>query len=215
MKKYFGDNEVILVHGTPDPYEILSWGFQYTGKTCWICSDDTKMYAYEWNAFVKCEGLEESDDDYNLDFILRRANNSGQIQNAFKRKPNDYTWVMEFHFPEEFKEYIDPDESCPNMKDYGAVEIDVDIINKWIEENKCKIIFHKFFFAVKCSLLYLSGVCNNKYASYGVDCLKSYERNALEAISRGEFNDDFYEDFISWPDEIESFEIDLNNYYLK
>lgn len=205
MKNYFGENEIILAHGTAaNPDTILKGGFDNI-EGFWNCSEFNQVYFYEYKEFCRVEGYDLNGEDV-LDILIRRANEQGQIQNAVQETPENFTSVFEFHFPEEFKKEIKPDDSCANMASYGSVQVNMATINKYMKQGKCKVIVHKFPFCIKCSLLYLTSMFNNPYAETSLEKLPQYEREVLETLAKGEFNDSFWEDYISYPDEIESYE---------
>lgn len=205
MENYFGENEIILVHGTAaNPDTILKEGFDNI-EGFWNCSEFNQVYFYEYKKFCKAEGYDLDEKD-TLDILIRRANEQGQIQNAIQETPENFTSVFEFHFPEEFKKEIKPDDSCALMASYGSVQVNMATINKYMKQGKCKVIVHKFPFYIKCSLLYLSSMLNNPYAETGLEKLPQYEKEVLETFAKEEFNNSFFEDYISYPDEIESYE---------
>lgn len=207
MENYFGENEVVLVHGTgTSPATILKKGFDNV-EGFWNCSEYNQVYCYEYERWCKCEGYDPNDNDC-LDIFIHRANEQGQIQNAIQDIPGASTSVLEFHFPEEFKEFIETDESYPNMSKFGSVQVNMAKVNEYMQKGKCKVIVHKFPFSIKSSLLYLTSMVNNPYADSGLDKLPDYERQALDFLAKGEFNDAFYEECISWPTEITSYEPD-------
>lgn len=207
MKNFYGENEIILFHGSAYGDEILEKGFDNV-PGCWDCSEFNQAYFYEYKRWCRCEGYDE-DDEYSLPTIINRANEQGQLQNAFSVSPRPVTFVLEIHLPEEFDEYIEEDTSCENMSHYGAVQVSIPVINKWMKKGKCKIIFHEFTFAVKCSLMYITGMYNNPNAEGAIDSLPSFEREALKSLAKGEFNEDFYDTCISYLEPTSSKEIDF------
>lgn len=201
MKNYYGEDEIVLFHGTICGDNILEEGFDNL-PGCWDCSEFNLAYFYEYTRYCECEGWDKEDESAYFD-ILSSANSQGQIQNAFLVNPAPHTDVLEFHFPKEFKEYITEDCSCENMVHYGAVEVNISILNKWMKEGKCKIIFHRYPFLTKCSLMYLTGIYNNPMASSAISSLPEYEQKGLEALVKGGFNEDFYDCCITCVEEIE------------
>lgn len=203
MKNYFGENEVILFHGSAcKPEIIIHNGFDNIPGV-WNCSEYNQVYFYELKRWCKCEGYELTDESvYNI--IVRRANEQGQIQNAVKENPEHVTYVYEFHFPEEFAEFLETDESCENMEHFGAVQVNMATVNKYMQQEKCKLIIHTFPFSIKCSLLYITGMVDNP--NFDMDSLDDFEQEILKSLVKGEFNEEFYDKCISWPDKLHCFE---------
>lgn len=203
MKNYFGENEVVLFHGSDcKPENIIHYGFDNV-PGAWLCSEFNQVYFYELKRWCKCEGY-KIDDESVYDIILRRANEQGQIQNAVKEEPTCVTYVYEFHFPEEFEEFVETDESCDNMEYYGAVQVNLATVNKYMQQGKCKLIIHTFPFSIKSSLLYITGLADNP--NFDLNVLDDFEQEVLASLAKGEFNETFYEKCVSWPDKLHSFE---------
>lgn len=201
------DTHVILFHGTTlDAWnQIKRLGFaSENGTTCWNCSDDRFTYFYEYEKFCDCEGF-ELDDENSYETIIRRANEQAQIQNAFLDMPDSYTRVIEIRIPKIFVEdFIETDDSCENMQHCGAVQIMSEDLNKLLQYPDVEVYAYDFEFCVKCSLLYISGISENRYAIKGLEQLPSYERSVLQAL-RSTFNETFYDECISWPDIVQTY----------
>lgn len=206
MKNYFGEKEIVLFHGTnTHPDNILHKGFD-NALTIWNCSDYNQVYFYEYKRWCECEGYDKDDED-SYEVILHRANEQAQIQNAVKPEPERATCVLEFHFPEEFGNYIATDSSCKNMEHFGSVQVNLNIINEYMQKGWCKVIVHTYPFAVKCSLMYLTGLVDNEY--FEIDMLPDFEQEALRNLAKGEWNEDFYDNCISYVEELNHVEINM------
>lgn len=191
-------NEVVLFHGTINPTSILTEGFTRGNDTIWNCSDWDYVYFYELEKFMEAECIDDEKDGYLR--ILGRTNEQSQVQNAFLEAPYNKTYVLEFHFPSEFRQFIEEDESCEGMGSYGAVQVDIDVLNDWLKTKPCEVYLHTYRFVVKNSLMYISGLIDNEFALPGLERLPEYELQIMKALSK-EFNEAFWEDFILCPEE--------------
>lgn len=214
MKAFFEtinrDEEVVLFHGTTvdGMIGIKQRGFD-PENSCWTCSDDALTYFWEYKKTCWAEDF-EPDDVSSYERLIFKANQQGQIQNAFLPLPSNITSVIEIRMPKALAEkYIEPDSSCEHMEDSGAIQIYNEDLNKLLKAQSqlpnptIKIYLHDIEFCVKASLLYLTGVYKNQYAIQGVEELQGYEREALEYLSES-FNEDFYEEFIDYPTILDS-----------
>lgn len=201
------EKEVILFHGTTKSafVQISNYGFN-SNSDIWNCSNPHMTYFYEFEKFCESECLEVTD-EYAYNLALSRANEQGQIQNAFKEIPDPETVVLEIHIPKEWAdEYLEPDMSARNMDSCGAVQMLTKDLNSLISRRDVTIYVHRYDFAVKCSLLYLTGLFDNEYAQPGFERLTRAEYTALQTLAKsGFFNDDFYDICVSNPNKIESF----------
>lgn len=204
------DEEVVLFHGTTvdGMIGIKQRGFD-PENSCWTCSDDSYTYFYDYERTCEAEDIELNDVN-SYERVLFLANQQGQLQNAFQPLPSNITSVIEIRIPKALaEEYIEPDDSCENMDNRGAVQIRNDDLNKLLKiqsqlsKPTIKIFLHDIEFCVKASLLYLTGVYNNQYAIQGVEELEQYEREVLECLSK-DFNEEFYEQFVDCPTILDS-----------
>lgn len=184
-------DNIRLYHGTTSvgKKNILEYGFGTGMNTIWNCSEYDKVYFYEFNRFAKCEGVDE-DESYDFKdiqyLILQRTNESGQIQETILDNPGNSTYVFEIVLPPEAKQYIEEDDSCENMVNYGAVQIDTDIINWFIEYAKCTINIYRFDYFPKMAYFYISGLFNNEFTQDYFDDMDKAEYNAIKAISKAD-----------------------------
>lgn len=125
-----------LFHGTTmDGYRDIIKGEYKASKGTfhWNCSNFNKIYFYDpvaiWNSEFNAEPDREKDAN---DMAQRLANESGQIANAVKTNPANWTVVLEFIFKDDniYFENIEEDNSCPNMS--WAVQMDVNKFNNYI-----------------------------------------------------------------------------------
>lgn len=96
--------------------------------------------------------------------------------------PGTCTYVLEFVLPPETKQFIEEDNSCENMGNYGAVQMDTMVINHFIANGKCTINVYKFDFYPKMAYFYIVGLRNNEFAQTYFDELSKEEMRAIEAI---------------------------------
>lgn len=162
---------------------LFNFGFENVDTTIWDCSEEDKVYFYEFKRFAKSEGTKNEEFKYVQYSVLERANESGQIQEAILENPGRYTYVFEFVLPREAERYIDVDDSCENMDTCGAVQMDRDVINMFITLGKCTVNVYKYDFFPKMSYFYIAGLTQNPNASDFFDNLPPVERQAIEAIN--------------------------------
>lgn len=181
-------NNIRLYHGGTHLLRenLFKNGFEYIGRSVWNCSEEDKVYFYEFNRFAKSESIEDDDFDCVQDRVMQRANENGQIQEALLDNPGKYTYVFEFVLPKEAERFIEIDDSCENMELYGAVQMDMDIINMFIELGKCTVNVYKYDFFPKMSYFYIAGLVDNEYATDFLYDLSSAERRAIEAINNSD-----------------------------
>lgn len=175
-----------LYHGTTHSggVQIPSFGFSDEIYTVWNCSYDCKVYFYELERYAKVNGYEDESFKLKQSACIHSANEAGQIQEAFLSNPGKFTYVLEFILPPEIKEYMEEDDSCESMSNYGAVQVDIDILNELIKQDKCTINAYQFDFAPKCSLAYICGLLDNPYCSDAFDNFTQTEIDIMEALRK-------------------------------
>lgn len=180
-------DNIHLYHGTKFLGKgIPYYGFRDNEESIWNCSCENMIYFYELNAFCKSEGCEEDSDMYKRLRTIERANEQGQIQEATEEVPHDKTFVLEFILPKELEEYILEDDSCEGMGDYGAVEMNMALINEIIEQEKCTINVYGIPFFPKLAYFYIAGLMDNPYTTEYFDNLPKAEHSAIEAIRQND-----------------------------
>lgn len=188
--------KIVLFHGTTNHAinEIIKEGFCPSLSTIWNCSNNNNVYFYEFKKWcdVQCMELEE---EGSYRSILQEANWQGQVQNAIAHKPDDITGVIEIRIPIKYANIVYNDDSTINMSDTGAVEVEVEEINKLLNHPETEVYIHIFPFSTKCSLLYLTGLVENEFACIS-ELLYSFEYSALCCIAKQESYGGFFEDCI-------------------
>lgn len=183
-------DNIRLYHGTTSVGKdvILKTGFAEEMNTIWNCSEYDKAYFYEFDRFVKAEGIDDEDYDFkDIQYrILLRTNESGQIQEATLNKPGTSTYVFEILLPPEAKDFIEEDDSCDRASETGAVQMDVNIINSFIEQGKCTINIYSFDFFPKMAYFYIANLIDNEYTQDYFDDLSKAEYSAINAIRGAE-----------------------------
>lgn len=184
MKKFY--------HGTTYEAmkEIIKGNYE-PDHTIWDCSDDAKIYAWsrDWLAGLECWDIDCTPGQIDTNCAFR-ANESGQIANALKKKPDKFTYVVEFAMEdklyEEMKEdgRIEADKSSPNMD--GAVQIEAFALNKYIKEGKMNIRIFQFAFCRKLALFYLMNLVDNDYFTEALERLEDSERQVLMALNKAD-----------------------------
>lgn len=182
-------NNIRLCHGTTSvgKDDILhKRGFRDDMGSIWSCSEYDKAYFYELKRFAKCEGKEDESLE-NIQYeLLLRANENAQIQEAILKNPGTMTYVIEFVLPPEANQFIEDDDSCDNMINYGSVQMDTIAINHFIRTGNCCINVYHFNFFPKMAYFYIAGLINNEFAQVYFEGLGKEEACAIEAINKAD-----------------------------
>lgn len=190
-------DNIHLYHGTRWLGQgIPSYGFRNDMETIWNCSCEDVVYFYELNKFCEVESCEDDSDMCKKLRIIERTNEQGQIQEATEDVPHNETFVLEFILPKEFEEYILEDDSCENMGSYGAVQMNMALINEIIEQEKCTINVYGIPFFPKLAYFYIAGLIHNPFVTDYLDDLPKGEYSVLETISQSE-NCWFYDEIMT------------------
>lgn len=206
------NNNHYFFHGTSyDNYiKIKENGFGTSKPVVWDCSDEEVTYMYDLTKFIEVEGYDDNDLEYQIYACTGRCNESAQITAALQESNYNSTVVFEFEVPDEyfdeFEDYILPDLSCPHMEDCGAVTINSNTLNIFINEGKINVTVHIFEFYPKLSLFYIGGLYNSDYLD---DIKLGMDRTMLEAWKLVAETGDYASlyDTLLCPEEVKTYRI--------
>lgn len=186
-----------LFHGTSyNRYlSIKENGFSSCKSTIWNCADEEMTYFYEMEKLCESECMEDEEEATKIQFCSERANESAQITSAIEKVPGNFTVVFELMVEDSvIEEYMEPDDSCENMSDVGAVTVPSNVLNELIDMGVIKVKVHFFPFNSKFSLFYLVGLIENEYFQDTLlECLSYAERSVLKQLNKdGIFIDEIF-----------------------
>lgn len=166
-----------LYHGTTyDNYlAILKDGFS-SPITTWGVSDDRNTYFYELDKFAKSEGIEEDEKEYQEEQAIKRCIEQAQITAGAHKYRGDKLIVFKIEIDDNF---INPDSSCDNMADRGAVEV----WNKDLNVNSNIVgIYQSFDYMSHMCGIYIQSFINNNDCCLDFESWEQWELDILQSI---------------------------------